>query len=387
MPTPFSLPMTPPGYQNIYIPGYMGDKSAHEKFLVGFTLNEDMIALNQWLTVVGTDSPRAYYPIFNSSDFVRLKNNTGRDRHWQDGTERPTAMQGPRFTNREFRLERYGESTFIGNMAEEYSQLGSLITLNQEQLASRALVWRSVVAASVITDPSKYITTGSPAPTDTYFASWAAMKTALEGGGGPYPSGYFGANLYAGTINAPVAKRFFGWAVQEVQRRTNGRVKIKDLLFLINPRTAAKLAATEEVHAYLAQQVNSQKLLEGSDPAFDNAAYGIPQPFYNIRVVCDATAVAFGAPIDSPTDADYGMQSYVIPDDFIAVATRPGSVAGMANSASFSSVVLFQNKERALKPSTFPDVRSERVEVAMEDMFTVDLVAPDCTIAIGDAAT
>jgi hypothetical protein len=92
-----------------------------------------------------------------------------------------------------------------------------------------------------------------------------------------------------------------------------------------------------------------------------------------------------GAPQQSSTVSDYGGQQFVIPDDFIAVLARPGSVAGMKNSRGFSSVVLFQETKRALKPNTFPDPRSERVEVAIQDMFTTDVVAPDCCFAIGSA--
>lgn len=190
--------------------------------------------------------------------------------------------------------------------------------------------------------------------------------------------------MYSGTMAAPVFKRFLGWACQEIRRRTNGRVKLRDLLFLINPITAAKLAATEEFHTYLANQQYSLNVLKGSDPEFVEAVYGLPQPCYNVRVVADATCYVDGSPIMSLTDADYGQQTYVIPDDFVAILARPGSVAGMAGSRGFSSLVLFQNEERALKPVTFPDVRNERVEVAIEDMFTSEMVAPDCAFAVGD---
>ncbi len=388
---PFNLPMQPGGYLNVIIPGYMGDGEAHNRLLIGFALDEDAVALNQWATVVGVDKPIAYYPVFNSSDFVRLKDRTGNDRRWQDSAERPTAMQGVRFTNQQFELERYGESSFVGNMAEEWSDIGSLITLNQDQLASRALVWRSVVAGAVITDPTKYFTTATPSSRDNYFATWAAMTTALTGAGKPYAAGYFGTGLYTGTIAVPVFKRWLGHCAQQIRLRTNGKVKISQLLCLANPRTFAQLAATEEMHAYVAQQAGSLAVLKGENPEFVEPVYGLPQPTYQVRMVGDATAITLGPPLDqSAADilagvSDYGNQEYVIPDNFIAVLTRPGSVVGMRGSTGFSSVVLFQNKKRALKPTTFPDVRSERVETAIEDMFTVDHVAPDCSFAVGSA--
>lgn len=388
---PFSLPMQPPGYINVIIPGYLGDGEAHNRLLIGFALDEDAVALNQWTTVVGVDKPIAFYPVFNSSDFVRLKDKTGNDRLWQDSAERPVAMQGVRFTTRKFELERYGESAMVGNMAEEYTEIGSLITLNQDFLASRALVWRSVVAGAVVTDPSQYFTSAVPGVFDNYFATWASFTGALTGAGKPYPAGWFGTGLYTGTIASPVFKRFLGHTAREIRRRTNGKVKISNLLFLANPNTFGKLAATEEMHAYIAQQAGSLAVLKGESPDFVEPVYGLPQPTYQIKMVGDATTITLGPPIDqSAADiaagiSDYGGQQYVIPDDFIAVLSRPGSVVGMRGSTGFSSLVLFQNKKRALKPTTFPDVRSERVEVAMEDQFTVSLVAPDCSFAIGSA--
>lgn len=382
MPTPFTIPMVPPGYQNIIIPGYYGDSEAHARLLIGFTLNEDIVALNKWATVVPTDTPRAYYPVFNSSDFTRMKDTTGNDRRWQDSAERPRAMQGVRFMNREFQLERYGESTFVGNLAEEYTQIGSLVVLNQETLASRALVWRSIVAAATVTDSAKYFTTASPHKFDNYFTNWTTFKAALEGPGNPYPTGYFGTDLYSGTIATPVIRRFMGHVAREIRRRTNGRVRRADLLLLANPNTMGRLAATEEMHAYLAQQVNSIRVLEGQEPDSDEAE-GLPSLLYKIRPVEDATTFTLGAPVDSATDADYGQQQYVLPDNFVAILARPGSVTGMEGSRGFSSVVIFQNANRALKPVTFQDIRSERVEVAIEDMFTAEHVAPDCSFALG----
>lgn len=376
--------MTVPGYPNVFIPGYMGDREAHARMLVGWALNEDTIAMNKYITVVGTDVARAYYPVFNSSDFVRLKNRTGEERKWADSAERPTAMQGVRFVNREFNLERYGESAFVGELAEEYSQIGSLVTLNQETLASRALAWRSTIVAAVLTDPTRYFTTTVPAANDTYFTTWTTMKAALEGVGKPYPAGYFGANIYAGTMTSPVFKKFVGQAVRMILRRTNGRVRLKDLAIVANPNSWAKLAATEEIHTYLAQQSGSLDVLKGESPEFDDTAFGIPNPLYGMKVISEGTAVVIGAPVDSPTDADYGNQAYTLADDFFAIVSRPGSVTGMKGSTGFSSIVLFQNKSRALKPTTFLDQRSERIEVAMEDMFTLELVAPDATMAVGN---
>lgn len=385
MPVPFTLPMQFPGYQNVYIPGYMGDSESQKKLLIGFALNEESIALNKWITVVPSDSPRAFYPVFNSSDFVRLKNITGNDRRWADAAERPSAGPGVRFMNREFLLQRYGESTFVGNMAEDWSQIGSLVTLNQEQLASRALVWRSILAAATVTDPTKYITTATPAATDNYFATWAAFTTAVAGVGKPYASGYFGTGLYTGTVTTPVVKRFLGHCCKGIALRTNNRVGVKDLLFLVNPTTALKLAATEEFQYYIAQQAGSLAVLKGENPNYIDPTYGLPDALYNLKVVSDPTSYTLGAPQQSASVPDFAGQQFVIPDDFIAVLSRPGSVAGMKNSRGFSSVVLFQETKRALKPSTFPDPRSERMEVAIQDMFTTDMVAPDCSFAIGSA--
>jgi hypothetical protein len=389
VPTPFSIPMTPFGYPNVFLPGYMGDREAQARLLVGYALNEDKIAMNKYITVVGSDQAKAYYPVFNSSDFVRLKNTTGNERKWADGADRPIAMQGVRFVNREFTLERYGESTFVGNLAEEYSQIGPLVTINQETLASRALTWRAVVTASVLTDSARYFTTTTPAVNDTYFSTWTTMKTALEGTPGvkPYPTGWFGTSIYAGTIAAPVFKRWVGHTVRTIQRRTNGQVKLSDLAIVANPNSWAKLAATEEMHAYLAQQSGSLAVLKGESPDFDESVFGLPNPIYQVRPISESTTVVLGAPLDSDTDADYGNQTYTLPDDFFAVVSRPGSIAGMKGSMGYSSIVLFQNKSRALKPTTFPDVRSERVEVAMEDMFTLELVAPDATMAVGNAGS
>lgn len=387
MAAPF-LTNTPPGYQNVYIPGYMGDGESQKKLLVGYSLNEDVVALNQWVTVYGTDKPVAYYTQFNSSDLIRQKNLSGNDRRWADGADRPNAFESPRFTNRQYQCLRYGEGLWIGDLSEEFTEIGSLITLNQEFLASRALSWRSIVATAKVTDPTSYFTTSVPNVTDNYFATWTTMKAALEAaspGPGQYPTGWFGATLYSGTITVPVVKRYLLQAIKEIGRRTNGRVTEKDLLVLMNPVTAVKLSATEEFVAYLAQQSGSLDVLTGKSPNISTSTYGMPNPLYGLKCVVDATTYTLGAPeVATQTNIDYGLQQYVVPDNFIAVLARPGSVAGMSGSSGFSAMAIFQYVKQAMKPETKVDVWNKRTEVGLVDFFTAEMVAPDCAYAVGN---
>lgn len=370
------------GYENVYIPGYQGDGESQKRFIVGFTLNEEGFALNNYVTVVGSDKPIAYYQKWKSEDFVRVAHADGVDERWADGSDRPTAPETARFTFIPYELRRYGTHTFLGDMAEQFSDIGSLIPPIQEQFASRFMVRRSIAVQTALTTSGNY-----PSATTHYYAKYGVLANAASSLG--YPTGYFGTagtqTIYDGTLDDPFIKKTINHAVTLILRRSNGTIKPSDLLLVVNPNTAARLSATREIRSYLAQQSGSLEVLKGQTPSMW-PTFGLPNPLYGLKVMVDATTKVT-AKVDHVND---DSQDWVVADDTIEIVARPGSVAAMSGSRPYSSVVLFQHKKWAMKPETFPDPENHRLKVAFSDMFTAELVAPEITFtiqAVDDPAT
>lgn len=371
-----------PGYANVFLPGYMGDGEARNRLMVGFPFNEEAWGLPNYVTVIDTDTPKAYYSRWYNPDFVRRPHAASGDRRWADGAERPLAQQGARHIFQEVELKRFGESRTIGDLAQQFSQIGNLIKGAQDELAGLAMVDRTIQTQTEVLTEANW--QSSP---DHYFAKYGVLAAAAASVG--YAAGYFGTagtqTIADGTVNDPFIGKVISHAVNIIAMETNGRVQPKDLVLVVNPTTAARLAKTQEIRAYLAQQVGSLDVLKGKDPAFW-PAHGLPNPLYGIRVYVDYTTK-----VTSKADnANADTKTWAVADGAFEILSRPGGVSGMAGGRSFSTICLFQHAKDAMKPATFPDPRSERVEVAIKDFYVPVPVAPETGFIIEnvfDAAT
>jgi hypothetical protein len=372
------------GYHNVYLPGYMGDAETQKRLIVGFTLNDEDFALNNYVTVLGADKPEAYYLRYYSPDFVRVPEAAGKDLRWADGADRPKAGENPRFINQRFELLRFGDQTYLGDMAEDFSDIGPLIPTVQQTFASQFMVRRSIATQTELTTSANYPSAG----TTHYYAKYGVLAndSTIVGSGKQYPTGYFGTagtnTIFDGTINDPLLGKTLKHAVLTILKRSNGRVKPQDLVVMMNPTTASRLANTQEVRAYLAQQANSVDVLKGKGDTPAWPTFGLPNPLYGLKVLVDATTKVAA----KQDHVNEDTQSFVVADGLIAVMARPGGVAGMPGSSPLSSLVLWQHKKQAMKPETFPDPENRRLKIAFSDMYVVKLVAPEITFTIKDAS-
>lgn len=371
-----------PGYANTFIPGYAGDGESQKQFIVGWTLNEEAFAFNAYVTVVGADKPVFYYRKYKSEDFVRVSASDQAMRTWADGADMPKTPAGARFTNLLVELRRWGEHDFIGDMSEDYSDIGSQIPLLQKTLASRAMVQRAIDVQAALTTSGEYPSTG----TTHYYAKWGVLAndSTIVGSGQTYPTGYFGTagtnTAYDGTLDDPLFAKMLNHMMGIIQRRTNSQVQPKDLALVLNPNTAARLAKSREVRAYLAQNAGSLAVIQGKTPTYNGMMYGLPDPFHGLKVVVDGTTKTTARHDHVNDDA----QVYVVADNQISIVARPGAVSGIPGSRSYGSLVVWQDKKRAMKPKTEPDAFNERVKVGLQDMYAVRLVAPEATATIAD---
>lgn len=365
-----------PGYQNVYIPGYMGDGEARNGILVGFPFNEEQWALPNYVTTIGQDKPKFYISRWYNADFVRRPHATSLDRRWADSAERPKAQLSPRQKFELIEMLRFGESAWIGDMADEFSDIGNLIKIEQENLAGQAMIDRTIQTQAQILTSGNYQT--SPAH---FYAKYGVLANAAVTLG--YTAGYFGTagtnTIADGSINDPLIAKVISHAVNTIALETNGRVTPKDLILVMNPVTASRLAKTQEVRAYMAQQAGSLDVLKGKNPDYW-PEHGLPNPLYGVKVLVDYTPKVT-TKVDN-TNED--TKSYALQTGALEFLARPGGVTGMAGSRSFSSVCLFQHEKDAMKPETIPDVRSRRIEVAFTDFYVPVVVAPETAFVVQD---
>ncbi len=367
-----------PGYANVYLPGYMGDGALQKRLQVGFTMNEEEFALNNYITTYGADIPTFYYQRWYSPDFVRVPHADGVDVRFADGSERARSEEGARHTNELVELRRYGEIDYIGDMAVEFSKIGELIPIRQQTMAGKYMIRRAIASITALTTSTNYPSGG----TVHLYATWNALATAAASLG--YSATYFGTvgthTALDGTINDPLLGKALKHGVLTILKRSNGRVKPTDLVLLMNPNTANRLANTQEIRAYMAQQSGSLDVLKGQNPSLW-PTFGLPNPLYGLKVLVDPT-------VKVTTKQDHvneDTQVFVVPDGLISIVARPGSVTGMPGTEAFSSLGLWQHKKWAMKPETFRDEQNHRTALGFVDMYAVALTGPEITFTITDA--
>lgn len=374
--------MSATGYPNNFIATYDGDKNAQGRLIVGWTLNEEAFALNAYTTVIGSDKPIFYYRKYKSEDFVRVVHADGYPERWADGADVPRSIEGPRSTNILVELERFGEMDFIGHMSEDFSDIGSEIPIRQAFFASRGMIRRALKVQGQLTDSTNYPSTG----TTHYYTKWGifANDSTIIGSGQSYPTGYFGVagtnTGYDGTFDDTFFKKMLNHGMNLIQRRSNSQLQPKDLCLVLNPNTAARLAATREVRAFIAQQQGSLDVIKGKNPTYNGMMYGLPDPFHGLKVVVDGTTRV--SVKTSHTTDEAG--SYLFPDNMVAVLARPGTVRGLPGTRPYSSILIWQDKKRAMKPQTFPDPENERTKVKFQDMFAARLIGGEIAFVIKD---
>jgi hypothetical protein len=365
-----------PGYQNVYLPGYMGDGEARNMLLVGFPFNEESWALPNYVTVIGQDKPKFFYARWYGADFLRRPHAGSLDRAWADGAERPRAQVGPRHIFQAVEMHRFSESDVVGDMAEEFSDIGSLIKIKQETLAGECMIDRTIQTQAKILTSGNW--QSSPAH---YYAKYGVLANAAVTLG--YSTGYFGVagvdNVSGGTINDPFISNLFSHAINTISLESNARVKPQDLVAVMNPITASRLAKTQEIRAYMAQQSGSLDVLQGKNPAFW-PAFGLPNPLYGVKILVDYTPKVT-TKVDNINE---DTKVYAVQNGAIEFLARPGGVVGMASSRSFSTVCIFQHEKDAMKPETIPDVRSRRTEVMLTDFYVPEIAAPETGFVVAD---
>ena len=366
------------GYQNVYIPGYMGDGELQKRLMVGFTLNEEEFPLNNYVTVFGADEPKFFYNRWYSADFARLPHATGLDMRWADGAERPRAGEGPRFDAVSVETLRYGDLDYIGDQVVDLSKIGPLIPIRQQAMAGKFMLLRAAMTQTELTTSTNYPSSG----TKHYYATWTALAADAVAQG--YPANYFGVSgvnfIGDGTLNDPLIGKAIKHGVLQILKRSNGRVKPQDLMLLMNPNTANRLANTQEVRVYIAQQINAIDTIKGQGDTAIWPTFGLPNPLYGLKVLVDPT-------VKVTTKQDHvneDSQVFVVQDGLFSIIARPGAVSGMPGSEGFGSLALWQDKKFAMKPETFPDPQNRRIALGFADKFAVQLAAPEVTFTIAD---
>ncbi len=143
-----------------------------------------------------------------------------------------------------------------------------------------------------------------------------------------------------------------------ILKATLSQVKPKDLVVVINPTAAKRMANSQEVHSYLKESPFALAQIRGDVPS-QNGKYGLPDYLYGYRILIEETVkVTANKGATSPA-----TRTFVCSDSDCYVLARVGAIEGKWGSPSFSAISTFMMEEMTVETKRDDDNRRTKGRV------------------------
>ncbi|MBX6311509.1 MAG: hypothetical protein IRY99_01085 [Isosphaeraceae bacterium] len=330
-----------PSGTNTFVP----NSKLSEILTIDWARKPSAFPINRYMQVIpGLDRMIGYYLRLDPSDNARLPNANLDDTLWPDGQPAPQGVDNQRlFTFIQYETRRRNFPYTYGELAAQQSEF-DLRKKYASMAAQRAMTARTILAHQALAG-----------------ASWGSNTAAVDGG--LLPSGQ---NFTNGTEQTPNIKNALLQAAEAVNKSTVGVINPEDLVLVISPNLARKMAISQEIHSYLARNPIALEVLKGSI----NKKWGLPDELYGFPLVVEDTVV-----VQSHKPNTDG--SYVMPDDVAYLLSLQGGPLGEAAempTTSASLVGLFFGSE--LNTEEFHDPKNKLFEGRVYENYQIQLTSP-----------
>lgn len=345
-----------PGFSNVFIPSTNADVDG--RLIVGFSRNKDKFGLPKYCQYVKAPAPIAYYLKLTAQEAARIVNT--QDFVWPDGQNRPQRNRDTEsFNFLPFQTERYDFGFTLGHKTVDYASW-SIKEQHAQIKAAQAMTHLTVRAWSVLTTAANW---QQSADYDLGADHYSATATALGVGG----------SVYSGTSTDPRFKKACNIIAKQITLDTLAVVQgtTEELVFIVNPTTAASLSTSAEIHDYVKGSPFAQKeIAEGWGP---NSKYGLPSNVHGYKVIVEPTVRVTTRASNTGT-AVAPTRAFVVPDNALVAMSQVGGLEGVYGAPSFSTLTRFYLEEMTVE--TYDDPKNRLVEghVVVDDVFK--LTAP-----------
>lgn len=337
-------------WTNTFVPTFAG--GATSKLIVEFSRNPKDFAVNALTTQVPVDKPIGYFLKIKPEAQARIINSP-QSYVWPDGQPCPIQQENESdFQFVKYFAQRYAQTDFIGYRTAELADW-DVEAQKARNLANRIMLMRTVKFYDLVQDST------------LYDSSHVATATAL--GGGQW-SAATSANRYI--MNSLLA------AAQIIVKDTVNAVGLKDLVLIVGPAVARKMAASAEIADYLAQSVPAEKFLTFENWQGQNKLYGLPPELYGMKIMVDETVK------DTARIGATSNKAFAPGDTSAYIITKPGSLSGPSGGIGFSSVASFISKEWEMRTETIDVPIDARKILRVADEWDMQLIAPETAFLI-----
>ncbi len=323
--------------------GYVPSHEASGSLVIEFSRNPAKFALNQYIKIVPVTRDVGYYAKITAEEAGRVLDNN-LSNAWEDGQESPMGDGNlESFEFDKYATKRWAYAFTLGQK-----------TVNQASwdiLASHARIAAQKAMTNRVQIVNTLLTTG---------ANWGAntgTATALVGG-----------FLDTSDTTSNRIQKLILSTAENILKSTLGVVQLADVIMVLNPTTARRLATSAEIVDHIKQSPFALAQIRG-DVASQNGKWGLPDTLFGVKVVIeDAVKVT------TRKGAATVLRSFIHPDGTIMFLSRPEGIEGVEGQPSFATVSIFTYEEMTVEQKADPDHR--RVLGRVVDDFGTEITAP-----------
>lgn len=329
---PFA-PQYPSGW-NTYVPGTQSTNN----LIINFARNpKDFKTLN-YTQVIKVDKNIGMYTRMTNEVCSRFLNSN--DSVWADGNERPMGFHNlESFARETYRTIRRTFPVTLGyNMTEQADW--NFFSQYERMLATQAMTARSQMIVDTMMNTSAYDASHVFDVTTSYGA-WNLSTTA---------DGFIKNTLYS--------------AINTIVKDTLGVVQQKDLVLIVGPEAAKKIALSQEIVDYIKGSPESWKATQGQ---LGTSPFGLPETLYGVKVIVE-DGVKVTNLKGSPT-----VRDWIFPEGQAILCSRVGGLEGF-EGPNFSTCVLFAKEE--MTTERFDDTENRRTKLSVTEDYVPMVIAP-----------
>lgn len=334
------MPTSTPGPQTVYIP----DHAASANLVVDYSRNPAEYALAEYAQYVPVTKTEGRYVEMTVEMAGRIVNADLADFYWPDEGEAPTGYGNlESFQWQSFLARRYAFPFRMGELTVEQASWDVLAHHARYQ-AQRAMTARTQAVITIATTAGNWPTghTSAVSSISGVTGKWDVSTTARKD-----------------------IKRSLDHGAETILKSTLGVVDPEDLMVVMSPGCAKKIALSQEIVDHVKGSPAAEK--EISKTLSRANRFGLPEKLYGYPTVIEKTVK-----VTSRKGATK-VATYVLGDATPFMCARPGGIDGIEGSPSFSTFQLFIKEDLTVESKHDRDNRRHLGRVV--DHYSAKLVS------------
>lgn len=335
------MPTSTPADRTTYVP----DHASSGKLVVDYSRNPKSFALSEWCQYVPVKKTEGRYVKMTIEQAGRIMATNLADFFWADGADAPLGYNNlETFEWKSYVAKRYLYPFVIGELGVEQASWDVLAS-HARYAAQRAMTARTQAMVTLATTSGNYDT-----------GHYSAVSSI---------SGVTGKWDVSTTARMDI-KRSLDYAAETILKATLGAVRADQLMLVVSPGCAKKIATCQEIVDYVKQSPSAEKVITKTLSSANR--FGLPETLYGYKVVIEDTVK-----VTSRKGATRAA-SYVLGDSTPFMCSRVGELEGVEGAPSFSSFTCFLKEEMTVESKHDRDNRRHAGRVV--DHFSEVLTSP-----------